>query len=76
MGDISTLDGTSLKRVDKFTNLGSSVSSAEKDTDMWLTKAWTAIDKLSIIWKSDLTENEMQFLPCSSHVDTAVWMHY
>ena len=24
--------------------------------DTWLTKAWTAIDKLSIIWKSDLTE--------------------
>ena len=30
-GDISTLDGTSLKLVDKFTYLGSSVSSTEKD---------------------------------------------
>ena len=29
-GDISTLDGTSLKLVDKFTYLGSSVSSPEK----------------------------------------------
>ena len=29
-GDISTLDGTSLKLVDKFTNLGSSISSSEK----------------------------------------------
>ena len=55
-GDISTLDGTSLKLVDKFTYLGSSVSSTEKDTDTRLTKAWTAIDKLSIIWKSDLTD--------------------
>ena len=55
-GDISTLDGSSLKLVDKFTYLGSSVSSTEKDIDMWLTKAWTAIDKLSIIWKSDLTD--------------------
>ena len=45
-GDISTLDGTSLKLVDKFTSLGSSVSSTEKDIDMWLTKAWMAIDKL------------------------------
>ena len=53
-GDISTLDGTSLKLVDKFTYLGSSVSSTEKDIDTRLTKAWTAIDKLSIIWKSDL----------------------
>ena len=52
-GDIFTLDGTSLKLVDKFTYLGSSVSSTEKDIDTRLMKAWTAIDKLSIIWKSD-----------------------
>ena len=55
-GDIITLDGTSLKLVDKFTYLGSSVSSTEKDFDTRLTKAWTAIDRLSIIWKSDLTD--------------------
>ena len=54
-GDISTLDGTSLKLVDKFTYLGSSVLSTEKDIDTRLTKAWTAIDRLSIIWKSDMT---------------------
>ena len=46
-GDISTLDGTSLKLVDKFTYLGSSVSSTEKEINTRLTKAWTAIDKLS-----------------------------
>ena len=33
-----------------------SISSTEKDIDTWLTKAWTAIDKLSVIWKSDLTD--------------------
>ena len=55
-GDIFTLDGSSLKLVDKFTYLGSSVSSTEKDIDTWVTKAWTAIDRLSIIWKSDLTD--------------------
>ena len=32
-----------------------SVSSTEKDIDTRLTKVWTAIDRLSIIWKSDLT---------------------
>ena len=53
-GDISTQDGTSLE--DKFTYLGSRVSSTEKDIDTRLTKAWTAIDKVSIIWKSDLTD--------------------
>ena len=55
-GDISTLDGTILKLADKFTYLGSRVSSTEKDIDTRLTKAWPAIDKLSIIWKSDLTD--------------------
>ena len=58
-GVISTLEGTSLKLVDKFTYLGSSVSSTKKDIDTRLTKAWTANDKLSIIWKSDLT-NKMK----------------
>ena len=33
-----------------------SISSTEKDIDTRLTKSWTAIDKLSIIWKSDLTD--------------------
>ena len=55
-GDISTLDGTPLKLVDKFTYQGSRVSSTEKDTDTRLTKAWRAISRLSIIWKSDLTD--------------------
>ena len=55
-GNITTLDGASLRLVDKFTNLGSSVSSTENDIDTRLTKSWTAIDRLSIIWKSDLTD--------------------
>ena len=55
-GDISTLDGTPLKLVDKFTYLGSSVSSTEKDNDTRLMKAWIAINRLLIIWKSDLTD--------------------
>ena len=58
-GDISTLEGTPLKLVDKFTYLGSSVKSTEKDIETRLTKAWTAINRLSIIWKSDLT-NKMK----------------
>ena len=45
-----------LKLLDKFTYRGSSVSSTEKDIGTRLTKAWTAIDKLSIKWKSDLTD--------------------
>ena len=56
IGNISTLGGSSLKLVDKFTNLQSSVLSTEKDTDTWLTKVLTAINRLSVIWKSDLTD--------------------
>ena len=48
-GDISTLNGSSLKLVDKFTYLGSSVSSIEKDINTWQAKAWIAIDRLSVI---------------------------
>ena len=55
-GNISTLNGSTLKLVNKFTYLGSSVSSTETDIDTQLTKAETAIDRLSVIWKSDLTD--------------------
>ena len=56
IGDISTQGISSLKLVDKFTYLGSSVSSTKADIDTQLTKAWTAIDKLLVRWKSDLTD--------------------
>ena len=57
--DISTLNGSSLKLVDKFTYLGSSVSLSKTDIDTLLTKAWTAINRLLVVWKSDLT-NKMK----------------
>ena len=53
---ISTLNGSSLKLVDKFAYLESSVSSTETDIDTRLTKAWTANNRPSVIWKSDLTD--------------------
>ena len=58
-GDISTLNGSSMKLVDKFTYRGSRVSSTEIGIDTQLTKAWTAINRLSVIWKSELT-NKMK----------------
>ena len=54
-GVISPLNGRSLK-LDKFTYLGNSVSSSETDINRRLAKAWTAIDMLSVIWKSDQTD--------------------
>ena len=55
-GDIFTLKGVPLKLVDKFTYLGNSVSSTKNVINTWLPKAWTDIDRLSVIWKSDLTD--------------------
>ena len=56
IGDISTLNVSSLKLVNKFPYLGSSVSSTETDIDRRLPKAWATINRLSIIWKPDLTD--------------------
>ena len=76
-GDITTVNSGSLKLVDKFTYLGSSVSSTETGINMRLAKAWTANDKLSVIWKSDLTDKmKRSFFPSTDRADTAVWMHY
>ena len=55
-GDIFTPKGGPLKLVDKFTYLGSSVLSTETDINTRLSKVWTASDRLSIIWKSDLND--------------------
>ena len=44
------------KRLNKFTYLVSTISSTENDIDMWLAKAWIAINRLSIIWKSNLSD--------------------
>ena len=37
-GDITTLNGSSLKLIDEFTYLGNSVSSTENDVNTWVTK--------------------------------------
>ena len=38
-----------------FTYLGSSVSSTKNDINTQLAKEWTAINRLLVIWKSDLS---------------------
>ena len=76
-GDISTRNGGPLKLVDKFTYLGSCVSSTEKDINMRLAKAWTAINRSSVIWKSDLTDKIKRiFFPSTGRVDTAIGINY
>ena len=65
-GEISILNGGSLKLVDKFTYLGSSISSTENDINKHLVKAETALDRLSIVWKSYLSDRiERSFFQAS-----------
>ena len=44
-----------LKLGDELSYVGSNISSTESDVNIGLTKVWTAIGKLSIMWKSDLS---------------------
>ena len=55
----------------KNTSNSNILSSTEKDINMQLTKAWTAIDKLLIVWKSNLTDKMKH-----SFFQAAVWMHH
>ena len=55
-GDIFIQNGWFLKLVDKFIYLESSVSSTENDINMRQANAWTVINRLSVVWKSDLPD--------------------
>ena len=55
-GAISTLNSKTLKLVDNFTYLSSNISSIESNVKIHLAKAWTVIDKLSIIRKFDISD--------------------
>ena len=54
--NISTLQSVPLKLVDNFAYLRSCVSSTEKYINSQLAQAWTTIDMLLVIWKSDLID--------------------
>ena len=75
-GDI-TLNGSSLNLMDKFAYLRNSVSSTENNINMRQVKSQTAIDRLSIIWKSKLPDKiKCNFFPCSGCVNSTKWMHH
>ena len=55
-GAIFTLSAKHMKLIDKFMYLCSSVSSTQSDVNICLAKVWTAINRLSITWKSDQSD--------------------
>ena len=74
-GDISTLNDSSLKLMNKFMHFRSSILSTENDINMQLVKAWTAINRLSIIWKSDISDKiKSNFFSNSSCINSTTWM--
>ena len=76
-GDISTLKGGSLKLVNKFTYLGSSVSSTENYINTQLAKTWATLCRLSVIWKKELSYKiKRDFFPGNSHVYTIICVHH
>ena len=63
-GDICILNERSLKLVDKFIYLGNNVLFIENDIKMQLAKVWATIDRLLVIWKSDLSDKiKRSFFP-------------
>ena len=55
-GSIHTLSGDPLKAVDTFVYLGSEIASTEKDIKTRIAKAWGALNKLNVVWKSSLSD--------------------
>ena len=51
---IKTVDNKNLKRVDDFLYLGAWIYSSERDINVRIAKAWAALRKLDVIWKSNL----------------------
>ena len=63
--------------MDKLAKLGSSVSSTESDNNERLEKTWTAIDRLSVKWKSDLSDKiKRNFFTIAGRVHTTIRTHH
>ena len=54
VGDLVTLGGNKLKQVDNFKYLGSWIQSSEKDMNIRIGQAWSALNKMMKVWKSNL----------------------
>ena len=55
-GVISILNDKASKLVDHFPYFGIKISSTENDVNIHIEKSWTAIERLSSIWKYELPD--------------------
>ena len=51
---LKSLSGDDIEHVDDFLYLGSWVDTSEKDLNTRIAKAWSAMSKMEVIWKSNL----------------------
>ena len=51
--------------MDQFTYLDNNISSTENDVNTRIDKTLTVIDRLSAIWKSDLSKKKTEFFPAT-----------
>ena len=54
---IKSYQNNNISAVKEFTYLGSNISSTKRDIEIRLGKAWSALNKLDVIWKSSLPQN-------------------
>ena len=59
-GTVLILSGKPLKFIDQFLYFDSNISSAENGIDICLSKTWTDINRITVIWKSDLFDKIKQ----------------
>ena len=72
---ISSSNSQSLKLVDLFLYLSSNISSTESSINICIGKALTAIYRLMVIWKSDLSD-ETWILQSCCHMCATIWLHH
>ena len=74
VGDLVTLGGNKLKKVDNFKYIGSWIQSSDKDMNIRIGQAWSAPNKMMKVWKSNLKKSSQnRFLSGHSRKCTALW---
>ena len=72
---IKTLNGSELTRVDDFRYLGSWINDTRKDINNRICLAWTALNKLSMVWKSTLDSvKKNKAVPSMCGISPLVWL--
>ena len=67
---IKAANGKPLKYVDSF-----EISSIEKDIKIRIAKAWTALNKMQVIWKSNLCK-DLKLLQSCCRVHFTIWLSH